>query len=119
MINDQEISDNPNIHQKHSKMGVASFIISLVQGGINVIAVISAGVLTTLGPQDEHEIGFMIIGLVIFGGIFAHLTGVGLGIAGIVQRNTKKVLSILGLIFNLGAILVVLMLMIMGMAATQ
>lgn len=119
MSYDEGTEETLSISNKHSKMGIASFVISLLQGLITIATIVMAGVVTTWGPQSEHQTAFMIIGLIIFGGIFVHITGVGLGIAGICQRNTKKVLSILGLIFNIGAVLVVLFIMGIGVIATQ
>jgi len=104
----------PNIPRKHSRMGIASFIIALAQGFLTLLVIIFAGILTMSGPQHENEAGFAVLGLFIIGGIFTHLVGVGLGIAGMVQKNRKKVFSILGFVFNITVILFVILLMLIG-----
>ncbi|HEU0264454.1 MAG TPA: hypothetical protein VFR01_01875 [Geobacterales bacterium] len=102
---------------KHSGYGIASFVVSLVQGVLTMAVIVGAGMMSTMGPQQDHQVGFMIVGLFIFLGIFVHLVGVGLGITGLVQKNRKRVFSILGLIFNAVALLVVLLLMVVGFMA--
>ncbi len=119
MSHDEEMIEPQEASSKHSKMGIASFIISIVQGIVTMVTMVMAGVVTTWGPQAEHQTAFMIIGFIIFGGIFAHITGTGLGIAGVCQRNSKKVFSVLGLILNFGAVLVILLIMGIGIVATR
>lgn len=102
---------------KHSGMGIASFVIAIAQGILTVIVIVVAGILTTMGPQSEHQGAFMIVGLVIMGGMLLHLIGIGLGIAGACQKNRKKIFSILGLILNICAILIVVFLIVVGMMA--
>lgn len=111
----QEQNYTPDIPKIHSRMGIASFIIALAQGFLTLLVIIFAGILTTMGPQHENEAGFAILGLFVIGGIFTHLVGMGLGIAGMVQKSRKKVFSILGFVFNITVILFVIFLMIIGM----
>jgi len=110
----QEQHYTPNIPRKHSRMGITSFIIALAQGFLTLLVIIFAGILTMRGPQDENEAGFAVLGLFIIAGILAHLVGVGLGIAGMVQKSRKKVFSILGFVFNITVILFVILLMVIG-----
>lgn len=65
---------------KHSGLGIASFIIGIIQSIASFTAIIISGVTYSI-PTENQEIIFAIIGLVIFVGLFIHLIGIGLGIA--------------------------------------
>ena len=119
MTDDIMMQDEQNITQKHSGFGIASFIIAIIQGVTTAVVVILASVFAAKEPQSENEVALAIIGLAIFGGIFAHLVGLGLGIAGVVQKDRKKVFSILGLIFNIVAVITIALLMIIGLTVGQ
>ena len=110
------IQQENQVRLKHSGLGIASFIIALLQGFMNLVVVLIAGVLAAAGPQRGNEVGFMIVGLLVLTGIFTHCVGAGLGIAGLVQKNRKKVFAILGLILNAVALLMVLSLMLLCLA---
>ena len=88
--------------QKHSGMGIASFIISLVIGVGVFLAIVIAGVIKVANPESLHNesIGTALLGLFIIGCLFINLIGIGLGIAGLVQKNRKRIFSILGTIIN-------------------
>ena len=99
---------------KHSRLGVASFVISLVTFVVEVIVIVLAGVLEIEGQMSETSSAVVIVGMLIMLGMFANLVGVGLGIAAVVQKKAKKLFGILGLIFNSCLILLILGLMIIG-----
>lgn len=104
---------------KHSGLGIASFIIGIIQSIASFTAIIISGATyaTYSIPTENQEIIFAIIGLVIFVGLFIHLIGIGLGIAGLLQKNRKKVFSILGLIFNISCVMVVILIICLGLIA--
>lgn len=83
---------------KHSGLAIASFVTSLVSliGVFSVIAI--AGVLeaTTPGGLDESSIEAVVVGLFIFFFLALLCVALGLGIAGLFQRERKKVLAIIG-----------------------
>jgi len=114
MVNDTFVQEQPPPIIKHSGLGIASFVIAIVQGFITAVVVIVAGVLTVKDPEQTNDMAFMLLGLFVIAGIFVHLTGAGLGIAGVIQGNRKKIFSILGLIFNVASLLAVAALMIIG-----
>lgn len=99
---------------KHSGLGITSFIIGIIQSIVSFTAIIISGVIYSI-PTENQEIIFAIIGLVIFVGLFIHLIGIGLGIAGLLQKNRKKVFSILGLIFNISCVMVVILIICIGL----
>ena len=101
---------------KHSGLGVASFIMSIVLGVSDFAIFIFAGIVEagTPGGMDEESVVAILIGLFIIGSVFANVAGVALGIAGVVQRDRQKVFSILGVAFNAAIILGMIGLIIIG-----
>ena len=108
------MENSPNEVLKHSRLGVASFVISLITGVVEFLVIISAGVLEVEGQMSEASAAAVVIGMFIMLGMFANLVGVGLGIAAVVQKKAKKLFGVLGLIFNGCLILLILGLMIIG-----
>jgi hypothetical protein len=101
---------------KHSGLGIASFVVSLLIGASEFLLIMIAGVLeaATPGGMDNESLIVLFIGLFVIVGLFANLAGVGLGIAGLVQRDRKKVFSALGVVFNGTVIFGLTMLLILG-----
>jgi len=107
-----------HLEKKHGKIGIVSFIISLVCMLLLFLCVCFAGYLeiTTEGGIDETAQAVMLIGL----GIMALMAGLFvsfiLGVVGLFQANTKKVFAILGSLFSAFSIMGVIGLMILGSA---
>ncbi|HLS83500.1 MAG TPA: hypothetical protein VK016_02450 [Arenimonas sp.] len=101
---------------KHSGMGIASFIISLVVGFAIFVAIIIAGVMETSTPGglDENSPEAMLLGLVLIALLFADVVALGLGVAGLFQRERRKVFAILGTIFAGTAVLGTIALIVIG-----
>jgi ABC-type antimicrobial peptide transport system permease subunit len=77
------------MEKKHSGMGIASFIISLVMLFIQILIY---NFFTTHGHSDS--LGALILCFI------ANLVGVGLGIAGLAQKGRKRIFSVLGTTLN-------------------
>ena len=103
---------------RHSGLGIASFIMSLVIALTVFILIVVAGILetTTPGGMDEDSPAAMIVGLFVIGGLIGNLAGMALGITGMVQKNRKRIFSILGLILNGVVFFGILLLIIIGLA---
>ena len=119
----------------HSRMGIASFIIAILTTVVIVVLFIVVGVLTAqalqgidtqnVNPQEVERrlqdssagAGLALAGASIFACLFAYLLGLGLGIAGLIQGRRKRVFSVLGAIFNGGAVLVFVVLALFGLVA--
>ncbi|WP_432662978.1 hypothetical protein R9X47_20615 [Wukongibacter baidiensis] len=101
---------------KHSRVGISSFVISIISGIMMWGSGIIGGYLeiTTPGGLHEESMEAFIIGLVFLLGLFLSLIGTGLGIFGTIQKNRKKLFAVLGLIFNAVLILFGIVLMIFG-----
>ncbi|MBI4329764.1 MAG: hypothetical protein HY673_00610 [Chloroflexi bacterium] len=106
------------VPRKHSGFGTASFIISMVMGIFLAGDLLVAGILVARKTPDD-SLALIIVGLFMFVAMFGCLVGVGLGIAGVVDRTRRKVFSVLGLILNSALILVIATVLIVGLAAKK
>ena len=96
---DEADDDEP----EHSALGIASFVIACVSAMIAFVCVAYAGILETITPGgiDETSTEVAIVGLGIIGGILLSLVSLGLAIAGLFQRDQKKIFPALGLVISL------------------
>lgn len=104
--------------QKHSGLGIASFITSIVSGILVFLLIAVAGVMeaSTPGGMDEESAGAVIVGLSCFCFSGASLVALGLGIAGLMQKERKKLFAILGIVFSAVTILGTIFIVILGLA---
>lgn len=107
------------MEQKHSGLGIASFILSLVCGLMIFVLFVVAGVIevSTPGGMDEESAAAIIIGLLIFLDFFILLVAIGLGIGGLIQKERKRLFAILGLVFSIGILFTTMLLMLIGLTA--
>ena len=66
--------------------------------------------------MDEQSAVAITVGLLLFAFLFVALAALGLGIAGLVQRDRKKTFAILGTVFSALTILGTISLVILGLA---
>lgn len=106
------------MEQKHSGLGITSFVISLLVGVLTFAAIIIAGFMSSRHPDgmDEKAASTIILGLAIIGFMLLDLLALALGIAGLFQKDTKKVFAVLGIIFSLLTLLGTIGLIIIGTA---
>lgn len=106
----------PQLKLPHSKLGVASFVMILISGVIMLGLVFYAAYLelNTEGGIDEESTEAVLVGLGIIVLLGSFVVSLGLGIAGICQKNVQKVFSILGVIFSSVALLGVVGLLVLG-----
>lgn len=103
---------------KHSGYGITSFVIALAMlvigfGDIGVAGFMES---TTPGGIDEEAASTILIGLILFGVWFGCLVGLAFGIAGFVQSERRNhTFPTLGVIFNVGVLLVTVGMMVLGM----
>jgi RsiW-degrading membrane proteinase PrsW (M82 family) len=93
-------SANPN--QKHSGLGIASFVISILAGAAIICLVAAAGMMeaTTPGGIDEKAPATILMGLGIVAFVLLDFVALGLGIAAFFQTERNKLFAILGTIFS-------------------
>ncbi|GIU20614.1 hypothetical protein TUM4644_10420 [Shewanella colwelliana] len=110
-------SATPAIEAKHSGLGIASFVLSIVSLVLTFGLLIVAGVLeaTTPGGMNEESIEAIVVGLLLFAFIGTALIATGLGIAGLCQKQRKKIFAILGTIFSLVTVVSTVSLISFGM----
>jgi ABC-type transport system involved in multi-copper enzyme maturation permease subunit len=101
---------------KHSKLGVASFVISLVSAIALFIVILIAGYLSATGKnEDSVEVVFVGLGIIFFSGI--SFIAFILGIAALFQENVQKLFAAIGILFSSLTLLGVIFLMIIGLTA--
>ncbi len=104
------------MEQKHSGLGVAAFVISLVMGIAIFVVFIVAGVMqvSTPGGLQDESTGAMVVGLFIILFLGLDVVAASLGIAGLMQRDRRRVFAVLGVIFATTTLLGTLFLIILG-----
>lgn len=105
--------------QKHSGLGVASFVTSMISGLSIFVLIAIAGVMeaSTPGGLDENSAAAMVVGLVLFLFIGLSLVALGLGIAGLMQKDRKKIFAVLGTVFSAVAMVCTVAIIAIGLAA--
>lgn len=88
----------PTAGSKHSGIGIASFVLSIVGAALLVFTIMAAGAIemTTPGGIEESSVAAVVIGLAIIGLLATQLVAFGMGIAALFQRERKKLFAILG-----------------------
>ena len=104
--------------QKHSRLGIASFITSIVSGILIFLVIVIAGVMeaSTPGGMDEESAGAVMVGLFLFAFLGAALVALGLGIGGLLQKERKKIFAILGTVFSSVSLVVTIFIISLGSA---
>jgi hypothetical protein len=94
----------------HSGLGITSFIISVAAGITYLITLALAPPDGVTNPQYDT-----ISGSILCLGSFVNFVGIGFGIAGIAQKDRRKLFSVLGLVFNITDILFLGVIMVVGL----
>lgn len=89
---------------EHSRLGIASFTVSVVVG-MRILAIfIVAGILAHRSPGKPYP-GQTSVGLIALALLAADVVAAGLGIAGVCQSGVKKDFASLGTVFSVLTIL--------------
>jgi len=88
---------------RHGGLGVASFVISIVVLPLLFVLIGVAAAIKQSG--GESQVNNMLIGFDMISLWVVNLAGIGLGIAGAVDKSSKKVFPVLGLVFGIATIL--------------
>lgn len=88
--------------QKHSGIGIASFVISTAAGFLALVVSSIASVLedSTPGGLDKNSVGYVMTGFGLIGLIIAEFVALGLGIGGLFQKERKKIYAIMGMAYS-------------------
>lgn len=109
------------MEERHSELGIASTVLSVLMGIAVFALVVTAGVMHTTTPggiSDTSPVA-IVIGLGIIGAIMLDFIALGLGVAGFFQQNRQKLFPILGTIFSSVTLLGTIGLIILGNMATE
>jgi hypothetical protein len=100
----------PSMDRKHTKLGIASFTLTLLTGFFTFAFLLAAAVLSNVHriDPDARRIGQFLAFLCFVAILTANLTALGLGIAGLAQADRKKLFAILGTTFAALQLLVAL-----------
>ena len=101
---------------RHSGFGIVSLIISVLVGVCSLCPLAAAGIVEVTAARGMSKESWVVavIGLFLAVGLGMSLLGVELGIAGLIQRDRKRVFAILGLVFNSAATIVLVGIMVNG-----
>jgi hypothetical protein len=101
--------------QKHSGLGIASIIISILSAiAYFLILILSAVIVETTLPWFYPD-SIVLIDLSVFAVWGALLVALGLGIGGLFQKGRKKIFAILGIMFAAATLTVSFFLTILGL----
>lgn len=102
---------------RHSGLGIASFIVSLVAGALMLLLIGIAAMMEVSQPGglDENSPAAIMLGLLLIVIFMTQLVALGLGIGGLVQTGSKKVFAALGTIFAAATFLGGLLLVLVGL----
>jgi hypothetical protein len=106
--------DNQASIRAHKGTGIASFIIGVTSFTLILALIATAGVMTQTGkltPELNILIGFGMISA-----CFVDLIGIGLGFFGAVDRSSKKVFPVLGLVLNIAILVLFAALVAIGLS---
>lgn len=105
--------------KKHGKLGIASFLISLLVGFSFVAMIVVLGIIETRNPGafDEDKTSTIILGFAILGFIGLTIVGFILGLVGLFMPDRQKLFSILGVVFNGLVVFGIVGLMVIGLIA--
>lgn len=106
--------NGPARENAHSRMGVASFVIAILATVVLVALFVVGGFVAasafenvdpqTLDPETVRDspafAGLALIGIGVFGCLILYVVGLGLGVAGLMQRTRKRLFSALGTALN-------------------
>ena len=102
--------------QKHSGLGIASFMTSVASGGLLLLVFLIAGVMeaSTPGGIDEESPGAIVLGGLLVAFLGAAVVALGLGVSGLFQKDRMKVFAVLGTVLSLFVLLVTTALLALG-----
>jgi len=105
--------------KKHTKLGIASFVTSIASGAFIFLLVVIAAMMeaSTPGGMDEQSVEAVMVGILLFAFIGTSFIALGLGISGLLRKDTKKLFAILGIVFSSATLLSTLSLVLIGLAS--
>jgi hypothetical protein len=106
--------ENQAAIRTHKGSGIASFIIGVTSVTIFLGLIGTAGVMTKAGTMTPELT--IVIGLGVLSACFVDLIGIALGCFGAADRASKKVYPVLGLVLNIGILVLFGALFVIGLS---
>ncbi len=99
---------------KHSGLGIIAFVLSIVAlvGAFGLLAIAAVLSLARHAPPDARHMGQVLFLMCLIALVLANLLALGLGIAGLMQPQRKKVFAVLGTAFAGLQVAIVLLLVV-------
>jgi hypothetical protein len=105
--------ENQATVRRHKGAGIASFFIGVTSVISTLALLFTVGVMRQTGkPTPDVDV---IIGLGLISICFVDLIGIGLGIFGTADRSSKKAYPVMGLILNIGSMVLFASLVVIGL----
>ena len=101
-----------------SGLGIASLALSIFSVIISIVLVVIAGVMevSTPGGVDESSAAAVVVGLSILACLGLNLVSIGLGIAGIIQKQRTRICAFIGTALSSASFAVVVSIIAIGNA---
>ena len=99
-------------------LGITSFVIGIINVVLAFLmfAIVATAVITEPHTLHEDSPILLIIGLIVIACLLMGLIGIGLGVAGMLISNPRKVFAIFGTVINTGVVAVILAIIGLGLA---
>lgn len=99
---------------KHSRLGAASVVMSLIGFFITLALLASAAFLYREGTAED-SVGMILIGIFIFVDIIFLAAGAAVGLAGLFNPSRRRIFCLLGVLFNASIMTALILLLIAGL----
>jgi len=101
-----------------SRLGIASLLISIANIIVTFIVFLVAGIWESSAPGgvDENSVGAVILGLFLFGCIGVDIVSIGLGLAGILQKQRIRICAVIGTSLATATLVITVAILAIGMA---
>ena len=106
--------ENQATIRTHKGKGIASFALG-VTSVVGILALIGAAAVMTKTGKLTPELN-VILGLGMISAVFVDLIGIGLGFFGAADRTSKKTYPALGLVLNIGILVLFAALVVIGLS---
>lgn len=102
---------------KQSVLGIAAFILSCISFFAILVLVLLAGFIeaTTPGGMNETSIEAILIGSTLFAFIGLSLLGFVLGMAGLFQKERKKIFAIIAVLIAAATLILTIGIIVLGL----
>lgn len=108
-----------NVDRQHSRLGTASFILSIVAGFFIALIAAVAGILEVSSPggiNEESKLA-MTLDVVVVALLILDAAALGLGIAGLFQKERIKIFAAIGIVLSSATLLGTAGLIWLGLSA--